>query len=75
VTTQTTLTILAFIGMGTIIVVAGARLVRYAEGISERTRLGQVWTGAVLVATVTSPARARHRPVRSQAGSARPCSR
>jgi cation:H+ antiporter len=37
-----------------IIVVAGTRLSRYGDAIAEKTGLGRIWIGVVLLATITS---------------------
>jgi cation:H+ antiporter len=37
-----------------VVVIAGTRLSKYADIISEKTGLGRIWIGAVLLATVTS---------------------
>jgi cation:H+ antiporter len=43
-----------FLASGAIIVVAGTVLAREADGIAERTGLGRLWVGAVLLAGATS---------------------
>jgi cation:H+ antiporter len=37
-----------------IIIVAGTRLSKYGDIIAEKTGLGHIWVGIVLLATVTS---------------------
>jgi len=37
-----------------LILAAGTRLTKYADAISEKTRLGRVWIGIALVATITA---------------------
>ena len=37
-----------------IIVVAGTKLAKYGDLIAEKTGLGRVWIGVVLLATITS---------------------
>jgi cation:H+ antiporter len=46
--------ILLFAGMGAVIVAAGAALTHAADVIADRTGLGRVWIGAVLLAAATS---------------------
>lgn len=43
-----------FIGAGAVVVVAGTALARFAEAIAQRTRVGRLWIGAVLLAGATS---------------------
>jgi cation:H+ antiporter len=43
-----------FVACLTIIIVAGTRLSKYGDIIAEKTGLGHVWVGIVLLATVTS---------------------
>jgi cation:H+ antiporter len=43
-----------FIACLAIIIIAGTRLSKYGDIIAEKTRLGRVWVGIVLLATVTS---------------------
>lgn len=49
-----TAAVLTFLGAGALIVVAGIVLTGAADAISERTGLGRLWTGAVLLAAATS---------------------
>ncbi len=49
-----TLDILGFLACAAVIVWAGTRLTAYADIIAERTRLGRVWTGMLLLAVATS---------------------
>jgi len=48
------LVIFGFIGCAAAILWAGTRLTIYADVIAERTRLGRVWAGMVLLAVATS---------------------
>ena len=43
-----------FILAGAVVVVAGTALARFGEAIAQRTRVGQLWIGAVLLAGATS---------------------
>lgn len=45
---------LVFLASGAAIVLAGAALARFADVIAERTQLGRVWIGSVLLAGATS---------------------
>lgn len=45
---------LQFIGLAAVILVAGANLSRYGDIIAEKTGMGRTWTGAILMASVTS---------------------
>ncbi|MEX2208354.1 MAG: hypothetical protein WEF50_19210 [Myxococcota bacterium] len=45
---------LVFLASGAAIVLAGAALARFADVIAERTHLGRVWIGSVLLAGATS---------------------
>jgi cation:H+ antiporter len=49
-----TFAILLFLACGAIIVVAGVALTSAADAIAERTGLGRLWIGAVLLAAATS---------------------
>jgi cation:H+ antiporter len=46
--------LLAFLGSGLIVVLAGTALARYADAIAEATKLGRLWIGSVLLAGATS---------------------
>ncbi len=46
--------VLVFLGAGALLVVAGSLLARAADAIAERTKLGKVWVGTVLLAAATS---------------------
>jgi cation:H+ antiporter len=46
--------VLVFLASGAAIVFAGSALARFADVIAERTRLGRVWIGSVLLAGATS---------------------
>lgn len=46
--------VLAFIGAGLIVVLAGTALARYGDEIAEATKLGRLWIGSVLLAGATS---------------------
>jgi cation:H+ antiporter len=46
--------ILAFAASATVVVGAGSLLMRSADAIAERTGLGRMWTGAVMLAAATS---------------------
>ena len=48
------LAVFIFILAGAAIVLASTRIVRYGEIVAERTRMGQLWVGATLIAAVTS---------------------
>jgi cation:H+ antiporter len=37
-----------------ILIYAGARLTKYADTLAQKTKLGGLWIGLVLVATITS---------------------
>ena len=43
-----------FILAGAAVVLASSRIVRYGEIVAERTRMGQLWVGATMIAAVTS---------------------
>ena len=45
---------LKFIASLVIILFAGTKLARYGDALSEKTRLGQIWIGLVLLAFITS---------------------
>lgn len=45
---------LMFIATGAVVVIAGAALARFGEAIAQRTKVGQLWIGAVLLAGATS---------------------
>jgi len=45
---------LKFVICCVIILIAGSRLVRYADAIAEKTRLGRLWIGLLLLALITS---------------------
>ena len=45
---------LKFVGSLVIILFAGTKLARYGDALSEKTRLGQIWIGLVLLAFITS---------------------
>src|SRR3990172_5393858 len=45
---------LQFVACLAIIVIAGSRLAKYGDLIAEKTGLGRVWIGVVLLAAVTS---------------------
>ena len=45
---------LKFVGSLAIILFAGTKLARYGDALSEKTRLGQIWIGLVLLAFITS---------------------
>ncbi len=45
---------LEFVACLCLILAAGTRLTRYADAISEKTSLGRIWIGIVLVATITA---------------------
>ena len=51
---ETMIALLIFIVAGAAIILASTRIVHYADMIAERTRLGQLWVGATLLALVTS---------------------
>lgn len=46
--------VLAFVGSAALVVAAGAALSRYADAIADRTGVGRVWIGSVLLAGATS---------------------
>ncbi len=46
--------LLVFAGSGVVVVLAGTALARYADVIAERTGLGRLWVGSVLLAAATS---------------------
>jgi cation:H+ antiporter len=46
--------VLAFAASGAVVVLAGAALARHADAIAEKTRLGRLWIGSVLLAGATS---------------------
>lgn len=46
--------VLGFLASGIAVVLAGTALARYADTIAERTRLGRLWIGSVLLAGATS---------------------
>lgn len=46
--------VLAFLGAGLIVVLAGTALARYGDAIAEATKLGRLWIGSVLLAGATS---------------------
>ena len=46
--------VLVFLASGAIVVVAGSALARHADVIAQRTRLGRIWVGLVLLAGATS---------------------
>ena len=46
--------LLTFIAAGAAIILASTRIVHYADIVAERTRLGQLWVGATMLAAVTS---------------------
>ena len=46
--------VLVFLFSGVVVVFAGTALARHADAIAERTRLGRLWVGAVLLAGATS---------------------
>ncbi len=46
--------VLGFLLSGLVVVLAGTALVRYADAIAERTGLGRLWIGSVLLAAATS---------------------
>lgn len=46
--------LLIFIAAGAAIILASSRIVHYADMVAERTRLGQLWVGATMLALVTS---------------------
>ena len=43
-----------FILAGAAVVLSSTRIVRYGEIVAERTRMGQLWVGATMIAAVTS---------------------
>lgn len=45
---------LKFVGSLIIILFAGTKLARYGDALAEKTRLGQIWIGLVLLAFITS---------------------
>lgn len=45
---------LKFVGSLAIILFAGTKLARYGDALSEKTRLGQIWIGLILLAFITS---------------------
>ena len=45
---------LEFLTCLALILAAGTRLTKYADAISEKTQLGRIWIGIVLVATITA---------------------
>ena len=45
---------LEFLTCLALILAAGTRLAKYADAISEKTRLGRIWIGIVLVASITA---------------------
>ena len=45
---------LKFVGSLVIILFAGTKLARYGDALAEKTRLGQIWIGLVLLAFITS---------------------
>ena len=46
--------LLTFIAAGAVIILASTRIVHYADIVAEKTRLGQLWVGATMLAAVTS---------------------
>ena len=48
------LAVFIFILAGAAVVLASTRIVRYGEIVAERTRMGQFWVGATMIAAVTS---------------------
>jgi cation:H+ antiporter len=48
------LEVMAFIGAGLVVVMAGTALARYGDEIAEATKLGRLWIGSVLLAGATS---------------------
>ena len=48
------LAVFIFILAGAAVVLSSTRIVRYGEIVAERTRLGQLWVGATMIAAVTS---------------------
>ena len=46
--------VLAFIGAGAVVILAGTALARYGDAIAEATGLGRLWIGSVLLAGATS---------------------
>jgi cation:H+ antiporter len=47
-------TLAVFAGLGALLVLAGTLMAQAADAIAERTRLGRVWVGTVLLAAATS---------------------
>src|SRR5688572_33303106 len=45
---------LLFVATGAVVVIAGTALARFGEAIAQRTKVGQLWIGAVLLAGATS---------------------
>jgi cation:H+ antiporter len=45
---------LKFVGSLVVILFAGTKLARYGDALAEKTRLGQIWIGLVLLAFITS---------------------
>lgn len=46
--------VLAFLGSGLVVMLAGTLMARYADAIAEATALGRLWIGSVLLAGATS---------------------